>query len=74
MNRKACFDALNFEIGSRRERGEVVPPAVHELVAADIADADECGDVGRLALIWELIPVMISEALGHWRERGSLPV
>ena len=74
MNREACFDALNFEIGSRRERGEVVDPAVRELVAADIADADECGDEDRLALIWGLVPAMVSEALGHWRERGSLPV
>ena len=74
MNRAACFAGLAFEIGCRRANGELVPPAVHELVAADIENADECGDGDRLALIWESIPVMVGEALEHWREYGSLPI
>lgn len=74
LNNRACVTALQFELAWRRDRGEVIPPGVAEVVLADIEDAAEHGDQDRLAWLWRCTPSLVGELLEHVAEGRQLPI
>ncbi len=73
-HKKACLDALAFEIEHRRARGQSVPWQARELVVLDIEDAAELGDAHRLELIWRLIPAMLTDSINFMAGGRELPI
>jgi hypothetical protein len=74
MNRSACFSALRFELDWRQGIGEVVPWKVRELLAVDIEEAADQGDVERLEVLWREIPMLVGEAIALMAAGVDLPV
>jgi hypothetical protein len=74
MNRTACLSALRFEIDWRQSFGEAVPWEVVQLIAVDIEDAADQGDVERLEVLWREIPMLVGEAIALMAAGVDLPI
>lgn len=74
MTSQGCFAALAFEISCRKAAGLATPWQARELLAVDIEDAADQGDVERLEVLWREIPMLVGEAAELVAAGVELPI